>query len=78
MNKCQRQGFQKVFTVTAMPVVDTLSSVYVWIARGSQDTSLGIGHWANSFTKENGGPQRESDLPLVTYEFQPEAHGPEM
>lgn len=43
----------KGFTVTATLVVDTLSSVYVWIARGSQDTSLDIGHWANSLTKEN-------------------------
>lgn len=54
MNKCQRQGFQKIFTVTAMPVVDTsLSSVYVWIARGSQDTSIDIDHWANPPTREN-------------------------
>lgn len=78
MNKCQWRGFQKVFTVTAMPMVDTLSSVYVWIARGSQDTWLGIGHWTNSFTKENGGPQRESDLPLDTYEFKLEAPDPEL
>lgn len=54
MNKHQQYGFQKIFTVTAMPVVDTsLSSVYVRVARGSQDTSIDTDHWANPPIKEN-------------------------